>query len=86
MARTKLGKLLLLPAVIPLSFVLAQAPQQQTQTQSGPAVLTVTGDVPMPLTLKAEDLAAMPREKASIPEQDGTERKWNTKAFRCVKF
>ncbi|HEX4138089.1 MAG TPA: molybdopterin-dependent oxidoreductase [Bryobacteraceae bacterium] len=72
MARTKLAKLLFLPA-IPLALVLAQTPSSQPQTQSGPAVLTVTGDVPMPLTLKAEDLAAMPREKASIPDQDGTE-------------
>jgi DMSO/TMAO reductase YedYZ molybdopterin-dependent catalytic subunit len=37
-----------------------------------PATLAVTGDVATPLTLKAEDLAKMPREKASIPEQDGT--------------
>lgn len=43
-----------------------------TQTQTSPATLTVSGDIPAPLTLKAEDLAAMPREKASIPDQDGT--------------
>jgi DMSO/TMAO reductase YedYZ molybdopterin-dependent catalytic subunit len=36
------------------------------------ATLAVTGDIATPLTLKAEDLAKMPREKASIPEQDGT--------------
>lgn len=34
--------------------------------------LTVSGDVPSPLTLNAEDLAAMPREKATIPGPDGT--------------
>ena len=50
-------------AVISLGLVFAQ---------SGPTSLAVTGDVPTPLTLKAEDLVAMPREKASIPDQDGT--------------
>ena len=45
---------------------------QTTQPQTAPATLAVTGDVTTPLTLKAEDLAAMPREKATIPEQDGT--------------
>jgi len=39
----------------------------------GPSTLTVSGDIPAPLTLKAEDLAAMPREKATVPDQDGTE-------------
>jgi hypothetical protein len=58
-------------AAISLGLVFAQAPQPQQQ--SGPATLAVTGDLATPLTLKAEDLAAMPREKASIPDQDGTE-------------
>ncbi len=61
----------LIPAAISLGLVFAQTPQQQPQ--SGPTSLTVTGDVATPITLKAEDLAAMPREKASIPEQDGTQ-------------
>jgi DMSO/TMAO reductase YedYZ molybdopterin-dependent catalytic subunit len=43
----------------------AQAPQR------APAVLTVTGDIATPLTLKAEDLAKMPRETVSVAEQDG---------------
>jgi DMSO/TMAO reductase YedYZ molybdopterin-dependent catalytic subunit len=37
-----------------------------------PATLAVTGDIATPLKLKAEDLASMPREKVSVPEQDGT--------------
>jgi DMSO/TMAO reductase YedYZ molybdopterin-dependent catalytic subunit len=45
---------------------------QQPQAPAGPATLTVSGDVPSPVTLKAEDLAAMPREKATIPDRDGT--------------
>ena len=36
------------------------------------ATLTVSGDIPAPLVLKAEDLAKMPRETVSIPDQDGT--------------
>jgi len=37
-----------------------------------PATLTVSGDIPAPLVMKAEDLAKMPRETVSIPDQDGT--------------
>ena len=36
------------------------------------ASLAVTGDIATPLKLHAEDLAAMPREKVIIPDQDGT--------------
>ena len=36
------------------------------------AELTVRGDIPAPLVLKAEDLARMPREIVTIPDQDGT--------------
>jgi len=50
------------------AMVSGQAGQQQTP----PATLTVSGDVPSRLTLKAEDLAKMPRETVSIPDQDGT--------------
>ena len=35
-------------------------------------VLTVSGDIAAPLALKADDLAQMPRETVSIPDQDGT--------------
>ncbi len=55
------------------SFGLASSGLVFGQTsQPGPAILTVTGDVAAPLTLKAQDLAAMPREKATVPDQDGT--------------
>jgi DMSO/TMAO reductase YedYZ molybdopterin-dependent catalytic subunit len=55
-------------AAVATGLVFAQAPDQP----AGSTTLAVTGDVPMPLTLKADDLAKMPRETASIPEQDGT--------------
>lgn len=44
----------------------AQAPQAAPELK-----IVVTGDVPMPVTLTAADLAAMPRETADITEQDG---------------
>ena len=45
---------------------------QASQQQTAPPTLTVSGDIPSQLVLKAEDLAKMPRETVSIPEQDGT--------------
>jgi DMSO/TMAO reductase YedYZ molybdopterin-dependent catalytic subunit len=71
-------------AAISLGLVFAQAPQSQPPAPSGPATLVVSGDVATPLTLKAEDLAAMLREKASIPEQDGTEVEYEGVPLREV--
>lgn len=50
------------------ALLFAQTPPQQ----SASTTLTVNGDAAMPLTLKAEDLAAMPRETVSVDDQDGT--------------
>src|SRR5215813_6812025 len=56
-----------------LAFVCAMPAQAQTKTeQTGPASFAVTGDIPSRIVINADDLAKMPREKASIPEQDGT--------------
>jgi DMSO/TMAO reductase YedYZ molybdopterin-dependent catalytic subunit len=41
--------------------------------QSASPVISVSGDVATPLTLKAEDLVSMPREKVTVPEPDGTQ-------------
>lgn len=71
-------------AAVSLGFVFAQAPQSKTEPQGGSSTLAVTGDVTMPLMLKAEDLAAMPREKASIPDQDGTEVEYEGVALREI--
>jgi DMSO/TMAO reductase YedYZ molybdopterin-dependent catalytic subunit len=47
-------------------LAIAQAPEP------APTTLTVTGDIAAPLTLKAEDLAKMPRQTVSVADQDGT--------------
>jgi DMSO/TMAO reductase YedYZ molybdopterin-dependent catalytic subunit len=47
------------------------APAQSPQTQPGPPILRITGDVASPSELKAEDLAKMPRETVALKEEDG---------------
>ncbi len=42
------------------------------QASQPAATLTVSGDIPARMVLKAEDLAKMPRETVSIPDADGT--------------
>jgi DMSO/TMAO reductase YedYZ molybdopterin-dependent catalytic subunit len=37
-----------------------------------PVLLTVSGDVPMPLTLTAEDLGKMPHQSVTVDEPDGS--------------
>jgi DMSO/TMAO reductase YedYZ molybdopterin-dependent catalytic subunit len=68
MKSTHLVRAILISAGISTSLIWAQAPQQQ----SGPSSFTVSGDLSSPLTLKAEDLAMMPRETVTVPDQDGT--------------
>jgi DMSO/TMAO reductase YedYZ molybdopterin-dependent catalytic subunit len=58
---------------------------QTAQPASGATgTIIVTGDVNTPLTLKAEDLAAMPREKVIIPDQDGTKVEYEGVALREI--
>jgi DMSO/TMAO reductase YedYZ molybdopterin-dependent catalytic subunit len=45
---------------------------QAGQPSTAPATLTIAGDLPSQLVLKAEDLLKMPRETVTIPDQDGT--------------
>jgi hypothetical protein len=56
----------------------------QTPAPAAPATLIVSGDVTTALTLKAEDLAAMPREKAIIPDQDGTKVEYEGVSLREI--
>src|ERR1700722_3051062 len=65
-------------AGIALSLAFAQTPQPATAT------LVVSGDIPTPLTLKAEDLAKMPRETVSVSEQDGTKVEYEGVLLREV--
>jgi DMSO/TMAO reductase YedYZ molybdopterin-dependent catalytic subunit len=58
------------------ALVFAQAPAA--------AVLSVQGDVPMPLSLTADDLAKMPRETASVPAPDGSKIVYQGVALRAV--
>jgi DMSO/TMAO reductase YedYZ molybdopterin-dependent catalytic subunit len=71
---------------IPIGFVSAQAQGAQAQEPraSAPATFTVKGDVSTPLTLKAEDLAGMPREKVSVSEEDGTTVEYEGVALREI--
>jgi DMSO/TMAO reductase YedYZ molybdopterin-dependent catalytic subunit len=45
---------------------------QTDQQAPASADLTIVGDLPARLVLKSEDLAKMPRETATVAEQDGT--------------
>jgi DMSO/TMAO reductase YedYZ molybdopterin-dependent catalytic subunit len=56
--------------LVSVAILLLSALQMAAQSAQEPK-LTVTGDVPTPLTLGASDLAAMPREQAEVTEQDG---------------
>jgi len=40
--------------------------------QTGPVVLTVSGDLPMPLKLTAQDIAKMPHQSITVDEPDGS--------------
>ena len=46
------------------AFVSAQTP--------APATLTISGDIPASVTLTVDDIAKMPHETVTIPDQDGT--------------
>jgi DMSO/TMAO reductase YedYZ molybdopterin-dependent catalytic subunit len=58
------------------SLVWAQAPPA--------AVLAVQGDIAMPLSLTADDLAKMPRETASVPAPDGSKIVYEGVTLRAV--
>jgi methionine-rich copper-binding protein CopC len=62
----------------------AMASGQANQQETAPATLTVSGDIPSRLTLKAEDLAKMPRETVSVPDQDGTKIEYEGVSLREI--
>lgn len=56
-----------------LGFLAAAVVLAQTAPQpSAAASLTIRGDLTTPLVLTADDLAKMPRETATVQDQDGT--------------
>jgi hypothetical protein len=57
---------------IPLPLVLALSAFAQDGTAPAVTTLTIGGDVTTPLSLKAEDLAKMPRQTIVLPEADGS--------------
>jgi DMSO/TMAO reductase YedYZ molybdopterin-dependent catalytic subunit len=63
----------LILAAISLGIVFAQS-----------ATLVVSGDIATPLTLKADDLAAMPREKISLPNPNGTQTEYEGVLLREI--
>ena len=65
------GLTVLLSATLAVAIapVFAQSPEPKS---AAPATLSVTGDVSTPLTLKPDDLLKMPRETASVQDQDGS--------------
>src|ERR1035438_9364089 len=66
-------------AVISVSLAFAQ-----TSPPAAPATIAISGDIPKPLTITASDLAAMPREKATVPEQDGTQVEYEGVTLREI--
>lgn len=50
----------------------AQSAAQTSAPAAQEAKLEVAGDVPMPITLTAADLAAMPQETGEVTEMDGS--------------
>ena len=51
---------------------------------SAQTVLTIQGDLPSPLTLKAEDLAQMPRETVTVQNQEGGQIKYTGVMLREI--
>jgi DMSO/TMAO reductase YedYZ molybdopterin-dependent catalytic subunit len=53
------------------AFGMGQAPQASPE-QTPPASLSVSGNIPSPLVLKAEDFANMPRVTLTVEDADGS--------------
>jgi hypothetical protein len=53
-------------------FATFAAAQSESPAAAAVPALTLSGDVPSPLRLKAEDLASMPRQLVAVAEESGT--------------
>jgi DMSO/TMAO reductase YedYZ molybdopterin-dependent catalytic subunit len=67
-------------ALFTAGLILGQPPAQPPAATT----LAVTGDVPTPLTLSADDLAKLPRETVSVDDQDGTKVQYEGVPLREV--
>jgi hypothetical protein len=73
--------------ILPAAFfaaLLGLATAQTPAPNSAAPELTVRGDIPTPLILKADDLARMPRETVSVSDQDGTKVNYEGVALREI--
>ena len=61
---------------IPIALLAALTAFAQEASSPPPATLTIGGDIPAPLTLKAEDLAKMPRQTIVLQEPDGSKTEY----------
>jgi len=57
---------------VALALGLCSTVVAQSNQPAAAVKLAVSGDISSPQTLAAEDLATMPRETVSVPDQDGT--------------
>jgi DMSO/TMAO reductase YedYZ molybdopterin-dependent catalytic subunit len=67
-------------AVVATGLISAQTPPPE----AAQLTLNVSGDIKTPLTLKAEDLAKMPRETVTVTDQDGSKVEYEGVPLREV--
>ena len=74
------------PIGLTIASLLLSALQMAGQSAQEPQELklAVTGDVPSPLALSASDLAAMPRERTDVTEQDGVKTTYEGVALQEI--
>ena len=60
-----------------------QAPAQ-APAAAAPAEITVSGDIPLPVTLTLSDLRGMPRETVTVVEEDGSKAAYEGVPLREV--
>ncbi len=65
-------------------FSLRLASAQTAAQNAATSQLTIRGDIPAPLILKADDFARMPRETVSVPDQDGTKVNYEGVSLREI--
>ena len=64
--------------------MLAYTAWSQDQAQPIPTDISVTGDIPAAVHVKAEDLDKIPQESAEVKEDDGTTAKYTGVLLRSV--